>query len=138
MLVLVALPSARHTQLTLPPLPQKRPPGGGVMQLQSPLVNPPRALRRSLSSRRPAVVTACASTASRMTSSPIWLISRSTRSRLTRIVGERGRTAAALPAVLLASEKKTGDGGDELFGGYPWRQVREWGPLPVQEVATTP
>lgn len=50
--MLVALPSARHTQLTLPPLPQKRPPGGGVMQLQSPLVNPPRALRRSLPSRR--------------------------------------------------------------------------------------
>ena len=50
--MLVALPSARHTQLTLPPLPQKRPLGGGVMQLQSPLVNPPRALRRSLPSRR--------------------------------------------------------------------------------------
>jgi hypothetical protein len=49
--VLVALPSARRTQRTLPPPPQKRPPGG-VMQLQSPLVNPPRALQRPLPSRR--------------------------------------------------------------------------------------
>ena len=68
--VLVALPSARRTQLTLPPPPLKRPlggvrrtqltlppppqkrPPGGVMQLQSPLVNPPRVLRRSLPSHR--------------------------------------------------------------------------------------